>query len=174
MYCNWMKCNFFQLIVAQSHHIVSKIFFGFRFQVMASPLYGTNPLPEPMLTLCQLYPKEQTLVKFQWQYKHFHSKKYIWICHLQNCHHFIQCVPSVFCLRGSSWLWQWPGGLKRLLPVNWPNTKHFAPISKLGLSGLAPNYCHQCAEWFEHNNRRLRRHDIFWRRGNEIVQPYLS
>ena len=33
-------------------------------QVMACHLLGAKPLPEPMLTYCQLDPKEQTSVKF--------------------------------------------------------------------------------------------------------------
>ena len=33
-------------------------------QVMACRLFGTKPLPDPMLTSCQLDPYEQTSVKF--------------------------------------------------------------------------------------------------------------
>ena len=49
-------------------------------QVMAWCLLGTKPLPEPMLTYCQL---EQISVKCSG----FHLWKCIWKCHLQNiCH----------------------------------------------------------------------------------------
>ena len=34
-------------------------------QVMACRLFGAKPLPEPMLTFCQLDPQEQTSVKFE-------------------------------------------------------------------------------------------------------------
>ena len=33
-------------------------------QVMACPLFGAKPLPEPMLIYCQLDPEKQTSVKF--------------------------------------------------------------------------------------------------------------
>ena len=38
-------------------------------QVMACRLFGAKPLPEPMMTYCQLDPKEQTSVQFKWKYK---------------------------------------------------------------------------------------------------------
>ena len=36
--------------------------------VMACCLFGTKPLPEPMLVYCPLDPKEQTLPDFEWKY----------------------------------------------------------------------------------------------------------
>ena len=41
-------------------------------QVMACCLFGTKPLPEPLLMYCQLYHKEQTWVKFEAKYNDFH------------------------------------------------------------------------------------------------------
>ena len=41
-------------------------------QVMACRLFGAKPLPEPMLTHCQLDPEEQTSVEFKSKYKAFH------------------------------------------------------------------------------------------------------
>ena len=38
-------------------------------QVMACHLFGTKPLPEPILTYCQLDPEEQTSVKIESKYK---------------------------------------------------------------------------------------------------------
>ena len=40
---------------------------------MACRLFGTKPLPEPMLTYCQLDPWEQTSVEIESKYKTFHS-----------------------------------------------------------------------------------------------------
>ena len=58
-------------------------------QVMPCCLFGAKPLTEPILNYCQLHPWEQTSVKFDWQYKTFHSRKCIWICHLWNGGHFV-------------------------------------------------------------------------------------
>ena len=44
-------------------------------QVMAGHLFGAKPLPEPMLTYCQMDPKEQTSEKFESKYKTFPSWK---------------------------------------------------------------------------------------------------
>ena len=38
-------------------------------QVMVCRLFGAKPLPEPMLTYCQLDPKDQISVKFGSKYK---------------------------------------------------------------------------------------------------------
>ena len=53
-------------------------------QVMACHLLGAKPLPEPMLTYCQLDPLEQTSVNFKSKYEVFHSWKCIWKCRLRN------------------------------------------------------------------------------------------
>ena len=49
-------------------------------RVMARVLYDTKPLPEAMLTYC----REQTLVKFESKYKHFHSRDHILKRYLQH------------------------------------------------------------------------------------------
>ena len=41
---------------------------------MACRLFGTKPLPEPMLTYCQLDPEEQIAVKFYQNTKLFIEK----------------------------------------------------------------------------------------------------
>ena len=46
-------------------------------QIMACRLFGAKPLPEPLLTYCQLDSQEQTSVKFESQNKTFHSRKCI-------------------------------------------------------------------------------------------------
>ena len=63
-------------------------------QVMACPLFGVKPLPEPMLTYCQLDPKEQTSVKFESKYKIFRSRQSIWKCRQRNGRHFVLCGMS--------------------------------------------------------------------------------
>ena len=46
-------------------------------QVMACRLFGAKPLPEPMLTYCQLDPWEQTSVKFESKYKTVFMKMHL-------------------------------------------------------------------------------------------------
>ena len=50
--------------------------------VIACRLFGAKPLPEPMLTYCQLDSWEQILVKFESEFCHFHSRKCNWKCRL--------------------------------------------------------------------------------------------
>ena len=69
-------------------------------QIMACCLHGTKPLSEPMLGYFLLDPWEQTSMKFQSKFIHFHSRKYISKCHLQNGSHFVSfsmcsCKDSV-------------------------------------------------------------------------------
>ena len=45
---------------------------------MACRLFGAKPLPEPMLTYCQLDPYEQTSLKFESKYKTFAFELVIW------------------------------------------------------------------------------------------------
>ena len=45
-------------------------------------LFGAKPFPVPMLTYCQLDHQEQTSVKFESEYKTFHSWKGNWKCRL--------------------------------------------------------------------------------------------
>ena len=49
-------------------------------QIMACCLFEAKPLPEPMLVYRQLDPWEQVSVKFEWEFYHFLSRKYIWKC----------------------------------------------------------------------------------------------
>ena len=58
-------------------------------QIMACHLFGAKPLSKPFLGYCQLYPKEQTSVKFLLKYETFHSRKYIWKYRLRNGGHFV-------------------------------------------------------------------------------------
>ena len=59
--------------------------------IMACRLFGDKPLCEPMLYYCQLNHWEQTSVKMEVNYSHFHSRKSISICHMES-----DCQP--FCL----------------------------------------------------------------------------
>ena len=61
-------------------------------QVMACRLFGAKPLPEPMLTCCQLDSWEQISVKFELEFYQFHSRKCIKfeIIVCQNGGHFFQ------------------------------------------------------------------------------------
>ena len=52
-------------------------------QVMACCLFGGKPLPEPMLTYCQLDLKEHILMKYYLKFESFQSRKCIWKCRLQ-------------------------------------------------------------------------------------------
>ena len=56
---------------------------------MACRLDGVKPLSEPMLDYCQLDPSEQTSMKFQSKFKHFHSRKCTSNCRLRNGVHFV-------------------------------------------------------------------------------------
>ena len=47
-------------------------------KVMACRLFGSKPLPEPMLAYCLLDSWEQISVKFESEFYHFHSRKCIW------------------------------------------------------------------------------------------------
>ena len=57
-------------------------------QVMACRLFGAKPLPEPMLTYCQLDSWEHISVKFESEFYHFHSRKCNWKCRLPKCRPF--------------------------------------------------------------------------------------
>ena len=52
--------------------------------IMACRLFGAKPLSKPMLVYCQLYPYDQTSVKFRSKHKKFHSGKCIWKYLLRN------------------------------------------------------------------------------------------
>ena len=70
-------------------------------RVMACHLFGAKPLPEPMLASCQLDSWEQISVKFELEFYHFHSRKYVWICCLPKWRPF---CPGGGELVGSCWL----------------------------------------------------------------------
>ena len=53
-------------------------------QIMACRLFGTKPLPDPMMAYSQLDSWEQISVKFESEFYHFHSIKCIWKCCLPN------------------------------------------------------------------------------------------
>ena len=74
-----------QSVVYMRHRIGSAIV-----RVMACRLFGTKPLPEPMLNYCQLDPYQQTLVKIEWiKIQNFNSQKCIWKCRLPNGDNFL-------------------------------------------------------------------------------------
>ena len=58
-------------------------------QIMAFRLFGDKPLPEPMLLYCQLDHQEQTSVKFESGFYHFHWRKCIWKCCLPEWRPFL-------------------------------------------------------------------------------------
>ena len=51
-------------------------------QVTACRLFGAKPLPKPMSAYCQLDSLEQFSVKFESEFCHFHSRKFIRECPL--------------------------------------------------------------------------------------------
>ena len=59
------------------------------FHIMVCRLFGAKPLSEPMLGYCQVDPQEQTSVKFISKFIHFHSRKCIWKCRVENGGHFV-------------------------------------------------------------------------------------
>ena len=59
-------------------------------QIMACRLDGAKPLSEPMLTYCQLDPKEHISMTYCLKLKYFHSRKCVWTCRLRNGGHFVQ------------------------------------------------------------------------------------
>ena len=61
-------------------------------QVMACRLYGTEPLPKPMLAYFQLDSWEQISLKFESEFNHLHSRKLISKCHLPKCRPFCPWV----------------------------------------------------------------------------------
>ena len=58
--------------------------------LMAWRLDGAKPLAEPMLTYCQLDPKEHISMKLYLKFEYFHLRKCIWACCLWNGSHFVQ------------------------------------------------------------------------------------
>ena len=60
-------------------------------------LFGMMPLPDQMLTYCQLYPEEHSSIQFYWNLKSFHSRKCIWKWCLWNCMLFVQASILSHC-----------------------------------------------------------------------------
>ena len=58
-------------------------------EIMACRLFGAKPLFEPMLTYCQLDPKEHISMIFYLKFEYPHSRKCVWTCHLRNGDHFV-------------------------------------------------------------------------------------
>ena len=59
-------------------------------EVMVCGLSGTKSLHQPVVTNCQLNPKEYISMKFYLKIKGFYSQKCIWKCHLRYDSHFVQ------------------------------------------------------------------------------------
>ena len=54
------------------------------FQIMAWRLFGAMPISKPMMGYCQMDHQEQISVKIESKFSHFHSRKCVWKCCLQN------------------------------------------------------------------------------------------
>ena len=63
-------------------------------QLMACRLFGTKPLPEPVLFYCQLESWQQVSVKFESKFYHFHSRKCIWKFQWNLNQHSIIFIPE--------------------------------------------------------------------------------
>ena len=59
-------------------------------KAMACRLFGSKPLPEPMLANCQLDSSKQISAKFESEFYHFYLKKCIWKCRLPKWRPFPQ------------------------------------------------------------------------------------
>ena len=75
------------------------------FQVMTCHLSGTKPLLEPMLQNCQLDTLGQTSVKFESEYKTYHSWKCVSNCCLQNGSHFVRGRVNSPVIMSACTLW---------------------------------------------------------------------
>ena len=119
---------------------------------MTCNLYGTKPLPEPILTYYQLNPQEHTSVNFQSKYKSFHWTKCIW-----KCSHLVQTSVSSCVTKLDSYL----GLILGLQPANERRRYKVTP-SLIGWANLEsalishPVSSHY--NWFEcayHNNEPI-------------------
>ena len=59
-------------------------------QVKICRLFGSKPLPKPMLAYCLSDSWEPNSVKFKSEFYDFHSRKLIWYVVSQNGGHFVQ------------------------------------------------------------------------------------
>ena len=73
-------------------------------QVMACRLFGAKPLPEPMLSYCQLYSWEQISVKLESKFCHFHPRKCIWKCCLPKWQPFCPGRDEVTTVLVRAWM----------------------------------------------------------------------
>ena len=93
----WVKFGTLMEDVARWVEWRTKFVVHFNTPPQTSPALGSvlvrrtsaKPLPEPMLTHCQLDPYEQGSVKFESKYRTFHSRKCIWNGRLRNGGHFV-------------------------------------------------------------------------------------
>ena len=56
---------------------------------MACRLFGAKPLPDWMLIYCKFDRKKQIYVKCVSKCLHFHFKKWVWKCRMENISHFV-------------------------------------------------------------------------------------
>ena len=61
-------------------------------QIMACRLDSAKPLSEPMLTYCEIDPKEHISMKFYLKFKYFYSRKCVCKCRLRNGGHFVSAT----------------------------------------------------------------------------------
>ena len=73
------------------------------FHIMACRLDGTKPLSEPMLTYCQLDPKEHISMKFYLKFKYFHSTKMHLNMSSAKCRPFCLSLNVLSHRHGSIW-----------------------------------------------------------------------
>ena len=72
-------------------------------QVMTCYLFGAKPLPEPMLAYCQLDSWEQISVKFESEFYHFQSRKFISKCRLPKWQPFFPEEMSYLTQAGDAY-----------------------------------------------------------------------
>ena len=61
---------------------------------MACCLVGIKPLPEPLVTYCQWYNKENISVQFYLKFLSFHLRKCIWKCFCQIFFIWVSVFPQ--------------------------------------------------------------------------------
>ena len=104
-----LMCWFYSSHVYRSVDInpLSPGWCGFDFKLVI-----VKPLSEPRLEYFKLDPWEQTSVKFQSKFKHFHWRKYVWKCRLRNVVHFVSAsMTTLNCklaLEGQTKVWRIP------------------------------------------------------------------
>ena len=81
---------------------------------MACRLLGAKPLTEPLLACCQFYSWEQISLKFESEFCHVNSRKFIWKCILPKWRPF--CPGG---MSSSDWL---------VILVNRKSHPHFSPV----------------------------------------------